>query len=424
MQLKSYWHDTTTPFDGGATGAVKGHVDVAIIGAGFTGLAAARALAKAGRSVTVLEQHQVGYGASGRNGGHVNNGIAHSFVDAKAHLGAECARALYKAYDDSIDLIEAIVAEEGIACSFRRCGKLKLASKPQHYEGLARNFESVRAEVDSDVALISRSELGAEIGSDTFYGGMLQKKSAMMHMGQYAKGLAEAAVRYGAAIFENAPVVARRGGPTGWELTTPRGTISASNVILATGAYTSGPFGWFRRRFVPVGSFLIATRPLTDTEARATLPGDRTYVTSMRIGNYFRLSPDRRLLFGGRARFSVSDPRADAQAGEILRAGMLELFPHLADVSIDYCWGGLVDMTHDRFPRAGEAQGVRFAMGYSGHGAQLSTLLGVILAEQILGLGDRNPVKGLQWWAIPGHFGTPWFLPFVGLYYRYLDRVS
>jgi glycine/D-amino acid oxidase-like deaminating enzyme len=282
----------------------------------------------------------------------------------------------------------------------------------------------VRREVDADVAMISKADLGAEIGSEAFHGGMLQKKSAMMHMGHYAKGLADAAVRYGATIFENAPVVARRSGAKGWELTTPRGTLSASQVIVATGAYTSGPFGWFRRRFIPIGSFLIATRPLTGEQARATLPGRRTYVTSMRIGNYFRLSPDDRLLFGGRARFSASHPRADARAGEILRAGMVEFFPHLANVDIDYCWGGLVDMTRDRFPRAGEAQGVRFAMGYSGHGAQLSTLLGVILAEQILGLGDRNPVKDLRWDAIPGHFGTPWFLPLVGFYYRYLDRVS
>lgn len=246
----------------------------------------------------------------------------------------------------------------------------------------------------------------------------------MMHMGRYSSGLSQAAHRHGAKIYENAPVVARRKVANGWELTTTRGKLTASNVILATGAYTSGPFGWFRRRIIPMGSFIIATRPLNAQEAAATLPGLRTYVTSMNIGNYLRLSPDNRLIFGGRAQFTGSSSQTDRRAGDILRKSMSELFPHLANIEIDYCWGGLVDITKDRFPRAGEAQGVHYAMGYSGHGAQLSTWMGKVLAEKLLGMPDENPVAGLSWKAVPGHFGTPWFLPFVGLYYRYLDRIQ
>ncbi len=422
MKFVSYWHDTAPLFAGAAQGPVEGHYDVAVIGGGFTGLGAARQLARAGARVVVLEGERVGWGASGRNGGHLNNGLAHSYLSAKAELGKERAIALYQALDDSVDTLEALIAEEGIDCNFRRSGKLKLASKPQHFEGLAKNFEALHGEVDPDTALLSVADLKAEIGSP-FYGGMLSKKSAMMHMGRYVAGLAEAASRHGAVIFENAAVTKHAQNGKSHTLETTRGKVTADNVLVATGAYTPANFGYFRRRIIAVGSFIIATRPLTDAEVRASVPGNRTYVNSMNIGNYFRLAPDNRLIFGGRARFSAtSDQRSDAKSGAILTEALHRIFPQLSHVPIDYCWGGLVDMTKDRYPRAGFHDGVWYAMGYSGHGAQLSTHLGMIMADAILGRPDNNPLKGLDWPAVPGHFGKPWFLPLVGYYYKMLDK--
>ncbi|NSX92407.1 NAD(P)/FAD-dependent oxidoreductase [Agrobacterium tumefaciens] len=422
MKFVSYWHDTAPLFAGAAQGPVEGHYDVAVIGGGFTGLGAARQLARAGARVVVLEGERVGWGASGRNGGHLNNGLAHSYLSAKAELGKERAIALYQALDDSVDTLEALIAEEGIDCNFRRSGKLKLASKPQHFEGLAKNFEALHGEVDPDTALLSVADLKAEIGSP-FYGGMLSKKSAMMHMGRYVAGLAEAASRHGAVIFENAAVTKHTQNGKSHTLETARGKVTADNVLVATGAYTPANFGYFRRRIIAVGSFIIATRPLTDAEVQASVPGNRTYVNSMNIGNYFRLAPDNRLIFGGRARFSAtSDQRSDAKSGAILTEALHRIFPQLSHVPIDYCWGGLVDMTKDRYPRAGFHDGVWYAMGYSGHGAQLSTHLGMIMADAILGRPDNNPLKGLDWPAVPGHFGKPWFLPLVGYYYKMLDK--
>ena len=429
MKYKSYWHDSSSPFAEVETGPVEGKFDVVVIGGGFTGLNAALKLAKAGVSVAVLEAETVGAGGSGRNGGHLNNGVAHGYADAKSHLGEERAHELYRAFDRSVDMIEQLVVEEGIECNFRRAGKLKLASKASHVAGLRSNFELVNREVDPDTQWLEAADLSGEIGSRVFHGAMLSKKSGMIHMGRYVTGLAQVAHRSGARIWERSPMLARMRRQGGWEIKTPKGSLTAERVILATGAYTGqvkgAPLGWFRRRMISVGSFIIATRPLTDEEVAATMPGNRTCVTSMNIGNYFRLSPDNRLIFGGRARFSaVSNQQSDAKSGEILKASLTRIFPQLADVEVDYCWGGLVGMTKDRYPRAGEHDGMIYGMGYSGHGAQMSTLLGQTLADMAMGHTDTNPLAGLNWPAIPAHSGKPWFLPLIGMWFGLKDRLS
>jgi glycine/D-amino acid oxidase-like deaminating enzyme len=425
MQLQSYWLDTAPPFAHGAAEALEGRVDVAVVGGGFTGLSAALALARKGAKTVVLEAGRVASEASGRNGGQVNNGLAHSFAAVAARLGLERARALYRAYDAAVDTVERLVKEEGIDCAFSRSGKIKLAAKPQHLDGLKRNFELIAREVDPDVALLDKAQTAAEIGSEMFHGGLLQRRSAVMHVGRFGQGLAEAAARAGSRIFEQAEVMgAVRGAGGRWRLTTPRGTVEADRVLLATGSTTKGPFGWFRRRYVPVGSFIIATEPLDDRLLASVLPGRRSATTSKNIGNYFRIAPDNRLIFGGRARFAMSSPRSDTKSGRILERAMREVFPQLRDTRIAYCWGGLVDMTADRFPRAGEHDGLHFAMGYSGHGVQMSVHMGQVLAEMMDGKPEANPFRAFDWPAIPGHFGPPWFLPFVGLYYRVLDRIG
>lgn len=424
MKPESYWTDTAPRFTGGSAKPIEGRADVVIVGGGFTGLSAARTLAQKGVDVRVLEAGPVASEASGRNGGHCNNGLALDFGGVAAQVGVERARELYWAFDAGVDLVEQIVREEAIDCHFHRSGKLKLAAKPEHFEKMRKAQEILAREVDPDTQLIERGDLGSEIATNRYHGGVLYRRSAMMHVGKFGVGLAEAAARAGASIHEHASVTAIEKVSGGYKVTCAKGSILADKVMLATGASQHGPFDWLRRRIIPIGSFIIVTEPLGAARAREIMPGGRTCTSSQNIGNYFRLTPDDRLVFGGRARFAMSSPRSDLKSGRILQAQLREVFPQIADCRIDYCWGGLVDMTQDRLPRAGVMDGLFYAVGFSGHGVQMSTYMGHVMARRMMGEDAANPLRDLPWPAVPLHAGKPWFLPFVGLYYRYKDYVS
>ena len=223
-------------------------------------------------------------------------------------------------------------------------------------------------------------------------------------------------------MWEQAAVTGMAKTAGGWSLETPRGRLSAKQVLVATGgASPQAPFGWFRRRIVSVGSFAIATAPLQPALADELFPKRRNYVTSRIVGNYFRLAPDNRLIFGGRARFAMSNPASDLKSARILIATMQRMFPALAETPVEHIWGGTVDLTADRLPRAGEHDGLFYAMGYSGHGVQMASHMGLCMARVMGGDPSANPFADLPWPAIPGHLGKPWFLPMVGAWTRLQD---
>jgi glycine/D-amino acid oxidase-like deaminating enzyme len=421
MKLDSYWLDTAPPGSYACVGPVQGRVDVAVIGGGFTGLSAALALARRGASVAVLDAGRMGGGASGRNGGQCNTGVAHDYAALRAQLGVERAQGCYRAYAAAVETVERLIREERIACDYVATGKLKLAAKPHHLARLEQTAELIRREVDPDIELIGRERIRDEVDSDGFFGGLLQKRGGQMHMGRFAVGLADAAARHGAQLYEHAAATAIARSGQGFRVESARGTVQAEQVLIATGPSRHGPFAWYRRRLAPVGSFIIVTQPLPAPMLSRLFPNRRSYTTSRLMHNYFRVTPDSRLLFGGRARFTASEQPSDEKSGRILRGNLAQLFPQLADARIDYCWGGLVDITADRLPRAGQHDGVWFSMGYSGHGTQMSTHMGQVMADAICGNPGANPWRDFAWPAIPGHTGKPWFLPLVGAYYQIKD---
>ncbi|BEO69109.1 FAD-dependent oxidoreductase (plasmid) [Serratia marcescens] len=425
MKLESFWQTTAPVFTGAAQGDLPSIADVVVIGGGFTGISAALTLARSGLKVVVLEAAGVMSQASARNGGHCNTGVSQNFASLVASQGVELASRYYRAFSDAVDYVQSLVTDEQIDCDFLRTGKIKLASKPSHFAGLKATYEALRSTVDTDVELLGADEIRREIDSDAFHGGLIQKRGGQMHMGKFGIGLAQSAANSGADIFEHTPVTTLK-RLKGYQhlVGTGKGEILAEKVLMATGCSNIGPFDWFQRRIIPVGSFIVVTEPVPEKKLRGLMPQNRTCVTSLNIGNYFRTTADNRLVFGGRARFAVSNPTSDARSGKILQAGVSKIFPSLAQTKVDYCWGGLVDMTADRLPHAGEHEGVFYSLGYSGHGTQMSVWMGRVMADLVAEKSTDNPWQRESWPAVPCYFGKPWFLPIAGLYYKAKDRLS
>src|SRR5918992_2716131 len=425
MKLTSYWLDTAEPAGDFRRNPLPSEVDVAVVGGGFTGLSAALELAKQGASVALLEQHTVGWGASGRNGGMATTGLAIGFAQAVKRYGERAATTMFLEYNRAIDTIESLVKEHGIDCDFERTGKLTLAYKPAHYEGMKRSQELLANLADHHVQLVSKADIHSEIGSDFYHGATVDPQAAGLHVARFAHGLAGAAVKNGAGIHENTAVTElRRVSGTVHDVHTTRGITRAKQVLVGTSGYTGRPFPWLRRRVIPVGSFIIVTEPLSDDAVKTLLPNRRMASDSKNLIYYFRLTPDNRMLFGGRARFAMSSPDSDLKSGQVLRKAMSTVFPTLADARVDYTWGGLVDLSMDQMVHAGERNGIHYSLGYSGHGVQMATYMGKQMALSMLGRPSRNLWKQPPHRAVPGHFGPPWFLPVIGGYAKVVDRFS
>ncbi|MFI7065786.1 NAD(P)/FAD-dependent oxidoreductase [Kribbella sp. NPDC050124] len=425
MKLTSYWLDTAKPAGDFRHQELPASVDVAVVGGGLTGLSTALHLAKQGASVAVLEARTLGWGASGRNGGMATTGLAISFPKAVKRYGLDAATRMFTVYNDAIDTIEDVVATEGIDCDFERVGKLNLASKPAHYDDFQRAAELLERHAGHQTTLLPSHRMREEIGSDFFHGAMVDPLAAGVHVGKLCSGLAMAASHYGASLHEDCEVVSfERLGERRQRVVTSQGSLVAEDVVVGTSGYSGKLLPWLRRRIVPIGSFIVVTKPLDKAVLDELLPLRRVASDSKNLIYYFRITPDDRLLFGGRARFAMSNPGSDLRSGDILRRAMTKVFPQLRGVGIDYCWGGLVDMSLDQMVHAGRRDGVFYSVGYSGHGVQMATHMGKVVA-QVLGGDDRaNPWRDLSFRAVPGHVGPPWFLPPVGAYYRFLDLVK
>jgi glycine/D-amino acid oxidase-like deaminating enzyme len=401
--------------------ALPDRTDVAIVGGGYTGLSAARTLARHGVAVTVLERHRVGWGASGRNGGFVLPGFQPEADCLVRRYGADRARALFADSMQAIGFLEGLIAEEAIDCGYARRGAVTLAARPSHVRDLDRGRRTLRDRFGHETVLLGPAELREEIDSPGYHGGLLDPAAGALHPARYCEGLAAAAARAGAVIVEGVEVLGvsrAEGRPT---LATSGGPLPAAEVLVATNGYTGAAFPGLRRRVVPVGSYVVATARLEPSVARGLLPRARVMSDTWNLLHYFRLSDDGRLVFGGRASFT---PTTVGRSAGILAAAMRKVFPSLAEVPVEYAWAGNVCFGRDRMPHAGRLDGVHYALGYAGHGVALSTWLGARMGDALAGRGAIPELTGERLRAIPLYGGTPWFLPAVGGYYRMKDWLS
>jgi glycine/D-amino acid oxidase-like deaminating enzyme len=428
-QESNYWL-TITEFPKPEAGRLPDRVDVAVIGAGFTGLSAARTLASRGANVAVLEAETIGWGASSRNGGMVLTGLKLGVNQLISRYGRELTRRMYAASLESIDCVETIIREENIDCDFSRSGHLEVACKQKHFDDYARQAEVIAREFNHQLRVVQKNELSAEIGSTIYYGGMIDEVSAGLNPARYVAGLARAAMKAGAELFEHtrAEAISRapNQGEHGWEIATTRGPLWAREVFVATSGYTSCATPALQKKIIPIGSFIITTQPLPENLARELSPRNRMIYDSKNYLYYYRLTPDRRMLFGGRAAFFPETDQTIRRSAEILRRGMIDVYPQLRDAKIEYVWGGTLDFAFDIMPHAGQLDGMYYAVGYAGHGVAMATYQGQKMAELIAGDKPENPFVGI---AFPGaplglYNGRPWFLPFAGMWYKVLDWVS
>jgi glycine/D-amino acid oxidase-like deaminating enzyme len=425
LNYKNYWLDTCA-IPMGTPGDLPEQVDVAIIGAGFTGLSAALALSKRGARVAVLEANSIGWGASSRNGGMVLTGTKLTPQTLLERYGKELTQRIYAASLASIDYVEQIVQDESIDCNFSRSGHLEVASKPSHFDAFARRADLVTRIFNHKLRLIPRTELRGEIGSSQYYGGIVDEMSAGLNPARYVAGLCRATLRAGACIYEKTPVEHIARIDSRFEIDTSCGRLLAREVLIATGGYTSSLTPQLNKRIIPIGSFIIMTEQLSEQLAHEVIPRNRMIFDSKHYLHYYRLTPDNRLLFGGRAAFFPETSKTVDRSREILYGDMVEVYPQLRSLEVKYVWGGTLDFCFDTMPHAGSIDGLHYAAGYAGHGVAMATYLGAEVAKQICSESRENPFSEIPFPHAPLHLynGRPWFLPFAGAYYKVLDWLS
>jgi glycine/D-amino acid oxidase-like deaminating enzyme len=329
---------------------------------------------------------------------------------------------LYGETLDSYDLVKRLVADEAIDCDFRECGYLELAYAPSHVAELGHARDSL-ATVGVPSTIVPRERLREEIGTDAYFGALVIEGSGLLHPGRYFAGLAAAAARAGADLHEGVRARSiRRQADGRFVVESSRGAIVARDVLVATNGYTDGVAPSLRRRVIPIGSYIIASEPLSDDLATELSPRGRAFFDTKNFLYYWHVSADRRMVFGGRASFL---PTSIERSAGILWRGLLQVHPQLAGHRIEYAWGGNVGFTFDRMPHVGRTRdGVAYAVGCCGTGVALMTSLGTKVAAWMAG-GEAPTLARLPFPLVPAPYeGRPWFLPFVGEWFRLQDRLA
>ncbi len=395
--------------------------DVAVIGGGLTGLSAACHLALKGCSVVVLEASRVGQGASSRNAGMAMTGLTLFPQELIARYGHERALGLYCIGTAAVDFLEAWIHNEKIDCDFKRYGALCAAYTRRHVKDLVNARRLLLDTFGHETLLVEPKDLSAELGSPLYHGALVDPISAGLNPAKLVHGILKRISETGVCVSEERPVQRISQSNHHFKLETPRGTVRAESVIVATNGYTPAWLKFLRRRVIPVASFIVVTEPLPLELARELIPQGRMVYDTKHLLYYFRRVDGNRLLFGGRVSFGKTDDRIAAAK---LHNDMQEVFPQLKPYRVEYYWSGKLGFTFDRMPHIGQQAGLYYALGYCGHGVALSVYFGYMLARMAVGEPVDLPFIDLPFATRFYYRKTPWFLPLAGAFYKAIDRLG
>lgn len=398
-------------------------VDVAIIGAGYTGLSAAHETAAAGRSTLVLDAGRFGDGCSGRNGGQVAYSIKPTLAQLTERYGAQRAMDICREGFAALDNLRTLAQAEKLDFDFRAVGAFYGAHTSRHFDALLDEADHQTTGVDQRISVVTRADQGQEIATDFYHGGLVYHDDAAVHPAKLLIAMLARSRRAGAQVVYQCAVRSLQRIATGFELQTGGGLVQAKQVLVATNGYTGPLSPWQRRRVIPIGSYQIATEPLGLERVRALIPHGRNVGDTRRVVVYYRPSPDgQRIILGGRAALAEKNALAVVPR---MRAMLTQIFPQLLDAAITHAWVGTVAFTFDKLLHLGERDGLFHCMGYCGQGVPMATYFGKRIGQQMLGLPQgRTAFDGLEFQTRPLYSGVPWFLAPSVFYYRTLDALG
>lgn len=396
--------------------------DVCVVGGGYTGVSTALHLAEKGYRVVLLESNRLGWGASGRNGGHAGTGQRKEQAELEKTLGHELATTLWEMGLEAVELLEDLIKRHEIDCDLKR-GILHVAAKPGDVAYLREGVEFLQEKYNYQGSrFIEKEEIREMVGSGKFHAGMLDEPSIHMHPLNFLLGMADAADKAGVNIFEGSRVTGIQKGDTA-VIKTAGGRVKAKYVVIGCNGYLEKLMPEIAPGIMPINNFMLATEPLPETLARELIRDDQALQDSLFVINYWKLSADNRLLFGGGENYS---PRFPRDLKKFVRKYMLRIYPQLEDTRIDYAWGGTLAITLNRMPDFGRISGnIFYAQGFSGHGLPTATFAGKLLAEVISGTAERFDVMAsLPILKFPGGTLLRWPGLVAGmLYYSLRDKL-
>ena len=421
MDTLSLWQATAHSFKDRSFLEGEHQTDVVIIGAGFTGISAAYHLQKKGLSTIIIEKETVGWGASGRNGGMILPGYKPTMGELTKKYGLEETKQLNQVALDGMELVKGIVNQHQIDCSLEQGGYLLLSEKNRYKSLLKEEQETLNKHFGSNTKYLEGADLKQEIDSSYFTSGLMDPHSYSFHPLNYVLGLADAAESLGSQIFEKTKALSIQRVDGNVNVLTEKGKVIAKEVIAATDGYSSSLTKELDRAVIPIASYIVATERLGENLAESLLPNNRMVFDTSNLINYFRRSPDGRIVYGGSGlRHSGSE-----KYYKELHQKLLTVFPQLASKKVEYRWGGLIGVTMDMFPMIGRMEnGVYYATGYCGHGASLATLMGQLLAQWIVG-EERvsRRFESIPLRAFPFSSQKSMLVNLANSYYRVLDAI-